>query len=77
MFLCIEVIDTGIGFQETEAARLFARFYRAPEVSRQPGLGIGLFLAREIMQKQKGYIKAVSAPGKGSKFSIFLSLQGL
>lgn len=77
MFLCIEVLDTGIGFQETEAARLFARFYRAPEVSRQPGLGIGLFLAREIMQKQKGYIKAASAPGKGAKFSIFLSLQGL
>lgn len=75
MFLCIEVIDSGIGFEEAQAAQIFTRFYRAPAVRQQPGVGIGLSLAREIMEKQKGYIKAVSMPGKGSKFSMFLSLK--
>ena len=75
MFLCIGVIDNGIGFEETEAAQLFLRFYRSPKVKRQSGLGIGLSLAREIMEKQKGYIKASSIPGKGAKFCVFLSLQ--
>lgn len=75
MFLCIEVIDSGIGFEEAQAAQIFTRFYRAPAVRQQPGVGIGLSLAREIMEKQRGYIKAVSAPGKGSKFSMFLSLK--
>lgn len=75
MFLCINVIDSGIGFEEVQAAQIFKRFYRAPAVRQQPGVGIGLSLAREIMEKQKGFIKATSTPGKGSKFSMFLSLK--
>ena len=38
----------------------------------QPGVGIGLFLAREIIQAQKGYIKVTSETGQGSTFSVFL-----
>lgn len=75
LFLCIEVTDSGIGFEQEQAARIFSRFYRAPAVSQQPGIGIGLSLAREIMEKQRGYIKASSTPGKGSRFSLFMSLQ--
>jgi len=43
-------------------------------VADQPGVGIGLFLAREIIQAQKGYIKVTSERGKGSIFSVFLPI---
>ena len=42
------------------------------EVHEQQGVGIGLYLAREIVTWQGGYIKVISEPGKGSKFSIML-----
>ena len=45
---------------------------REEEVHEQQGVGIGLYLAREIITRQGGYIKVVSEPGKGSEFSIML-----
>ena len=48
--------------------------YRSLSVADQPGVGIGLFLAREIIQAQKGYIKVTSKRGKGSTFSVFLPI---
>ena len=42
-------------------------FYRAEEVHEQQGVGIGLYLAREIVTRHGGYIKVVSEPGKGSE----------
>ncbi|MCB6200033.1 ATP-binding protein, partial [Lacrimispora saccharolytica] len=50
----------------------FRRFYREEEVHEQQGVGIGLYLAREIVMRQGGYVKVVSEPGKGSEFSIML-----
>lgn len=75
MFICIEVADTGIGISEADSAQIFARFYRAQEVSEESGVGIGLYLAREILSKEGGYIKVQSSPGKGSVFSVFLPKQ--
>lgn len=72
LFLCIEVSDSGIGMKESETAKIFNRFYRSPAVKGQPGIGIGLSLAREIVQKQKGYIKVSSVLGEGSKFCLYL-----
>ena len=46
--------------------------FRSEEVHEQQGVGIGLYLAREIVTRQGGYIKVVSEPGKGSEFSIML-----
>ena len=46
--------------------------YSEEEVHEQQGVGIGLYLAREIVTWQGGYIKVISEPGKGSKFSIML-----
>ena len=46
--------------------------YKRQEVHEQQGVGIGLYLAREIVTRQGGYIKVVSEPGKGSEFSIML-----
>lgn len=72
MFVRIDVIDTGIGIREEETAKVFARFYRSPLVSDKEGLGIGLYLAREIISREGGYIKVSSKIGVGSTFSIFL-----
>ena len=58
--------------QEEIEAAIFRRFYREEEVHEQQGVGIGLYLAREIVTRQGGYIKVVSEPGKGSEFSIML-----
>lgn len=73
MFVRINVADTGIGVPEEETAKIFARFYRSPHVQEEKGAGLGLYLAREILHREGGYIKVVSAPGEGSVFSMFLS----
>lgn len=72
MFVRIDVADTGIGISEADTAKIFARFYRASDVSNEKGVGIGLYLAREILSKEGGYIKVTSEKGKGSVFSVFL-----
>ncbi len=72
MFACVNIADTGIGISEDETAKIFARFYRSPDVSDESGVGIGLYLAREILTKEGGYIKVSSEKGNGSVFSVFL-----
>lgn len=72
MFVRIDIKDTGIGISEEEIPKIFTRFYRSVNVSDLPGVGIGLYLAREIIQVQKGYIKVDSEVGKGTTFSIYL-----
>lgn len=72
MFCKIDIKDNGIGIEESEIPKIFVRFYRSPNVSEKEGVGLGLFLAREIISKQGGYIKVQSTVGKGSVFSVFL-----
>ena len=72
MFVRIDVSDTGIGIPEEETAKIFARFYRAPGVQEEKGVGLGLYLAREILQREGGYMRVDSVPGGGSVFSVFL-----
>ena len=72
MYVEIKVTDTGKGISESNQAAIFRRFYREEEVHEQQGVGIGLYLAREIVTRQGGYIKVVSEPDKGSEFSIML-----
>lgn len=72
MFIRIDVTDTGIGMSEDETSKVFARFYRSPRVSRDKGVGIGLYLAREILSREGGYIKVTSKINHGSIFSVFL-----
>lgn len=68
----IDIIDDGIGIEKEEIPKIFGRFYRSLSVADRPGVGIGLFLAREIIQAQKGYVKVISEIGHGSTFSVFL-----
>ena len=72
MFARIDISDTGAGISESEQSKIFARFYRSKNVREQEGVGIGLYLARQIISGEGGYIKVASVPGKGSTFSIFL-----
>lgn len=72
LFCRFDVRDNGIGVAEEEQAQIFGRFYRGRQVREQEGLGIGLYLAREIAQKQGGYLKLSSRPGQGSTFSLYL-----
>ena len=72
LFCRIDVTDTGPGIPEAEQAKIFQRFYRSPVVSGEEGVGIGLYLARQIAAGQGGYLKVTSRPGEGSTFSLFL-----
>lgn len=72
LFSTIRVTDTGPGISEEEQAKIFGRFYRAPGAWQAEGVGIGLYLTRQIVEKQGGYVKVESKPGKGSVFSLFL-----
>lgn len=75
LFCRIDVTDTGPGIPEDEQPRIFERFYRSPAVRDEQGVGLGLYLAREIAAANGGYIKVSSQPGKGSTFSLFLPKQ--
>lgn len=68
----IDITDTGRGIPEQHVAQIFKRFYREDEVHDVDGVGIGLYLCREIISKQGGYIQVKSEVGKGSTFSVFL-----
>lgn len=72
MFVRVDIADTGIGISEEETAKIFMRFYRSAAVRDERGVGIGLYIAREIITRQGGYIKVSSEPEKGSVFSVFL-----
>lgn len=72
MFVRIDISDTGKGISEDEQPKIFTRFYRSKNVQEEEGVGIGLYLAREIISSEGGYIKVSSTPAKGSTFSVFL-----
>lgn len=72
LFCCIQIEDTGMGIPEEEQAKIFARFYRSAAAAGTEGVGIGLYLAREILSAEGGYIKVSSHPGEGSVFSVYL-----
>ena len=70
-YLRLDVSDNGIGIPEEEQAKIFGRFYRGKQSAGVDGVGIGLYLTRDIVNKQNGYIK-VASDEKGTIFSLFL-----
>lgn len=72
LYLKISIADTGKGIPEKHQGAIFKRFYREDDVHDVEGIGIGLYLAREIISMQGGYIKLNSDPGLGSCFTVFL-----
>lgn len=71
-FVKIDILDSGKGIAESRQGVIFKRFYREPEVYNMEGIGLGLYLTREIISKQGGSIKVISEEGKGAMFTIFL-----
>jgi signal transduction histidine kinase len=68
----IEVVDRGVGIDAGQLDRIFGRFERAAPAQHYPGLGLGLYVAREIVEAHGGRIVARGAPGKGASFSVEL-----
>jgi signal transduction histidine kinase len=73
MLVRLDVADTGKGIREADLPKVFERFWRAEESAESPGVGLGLYLAREIITACGGYIKVESQLGAWTKFSVFLS----
>ncbi|MDC7288165.1 HAMP domain-containing histidine kinase [Blautia schinkii] len=73
MYTRLLITDTGIGIQACNQNDIFKRFYREEKVHRESGVGIGLYLTREILARQGGYITVQSELEKGSTFSLYLS----
>ena len=71
-FCRIDVADSGPGIPESEQAGIFDRFYRGAGTGAVDGLGLGLYLSREILARQGGYIRVRSRVGEGSVFSLYL-----
>ena len=72
LFSCIAISDQGRGIPEEEQPLIFGRFYRGSEVRQENGVGIGLYLTRQIIEGQGGYVTVRSEKGKGSTFEILL-----
>ena len=73
-FLKIDIIDNGIGIDEENISNIFKRFFRERKVYNIEGIGIGLYLSKNIIENQNGYIKVKSKVNKGTTFSVFLPL---
>jgi signal transduction histidine kinase len=71
----IEVRDDGIGLSAQNMTALFRRHARFHDDPRIPGSGLGLYLSKAIVEAHGGTIQAVSAPGKGSTFTVRLPLE--
>jgi signal transduction histidine kinase len=73
---CVAVSDQGIGIPEVALPQIFQRFYRAPNADERQisGLGIGLYVVREIVTLHGGTITVESSEGQGSTFTIALPL---
>ena len=72
LFSAVHIKDTGTGIPEEEQPKVFHRFYRGMEHQNEEGVGIGLYLVRQIAEGQGGYVKVISEKGMGSTFSLYL-----
>jgi PAS domain-containing protein/anti-sigma regulatory factor (Ser/Thr protein kinase) len=70
----LQVQDTGMGFSEEDASRIFTRFFRtrAAREAGIPGVGLGLSITQAIVERHGGDISCVSAPGAGTTFTMML-----
>jgi PAS domain S-box-containing protein len=68
----LAVSDQGVGIQPDQRERIFGRFERAAPAQHYPGLGLGLYVTREIVEAHAGRIHAEGSPGHGARFTVEL-----
>lgn len=66
------VADQGIGIPQQDQPRLFERYFRAPNAAQIPGMGLGLYLVKEIVELHGGTVAVTSVEGQGSTFTVML-----
>jgi PAS domain S-box-containing protein len=71
----IEVRDRGIGLAPAEIDRIFGKFERAVSTAHYGGLGLGLYISRQLVEAHRGWIEVESTPGRGSTFRVSLPLR--
>ena len=72
LFCRIDVTDDGPGVPESEHAKVFSRFYRGAAHAGEKGIGLGLYLARQIVSAQGGYMKLSCSDRGGCTFCVYL-----
>jgi signal transduction histidine kinase len=70
--ISIRVRDTGVGIEKDTLPHIFQRFYRGNHARNGNGYGLGLAIAKTLVEKQNGHIQAESEPGRGSTFTVTL-----
>jgi signal transduction histidine kinase len=70
----LTVRDAGVGIAPEDQARVFQRFERASSSRQYPGLGLGLWISRAIVEQHGGELALESSPGRGSVFTVRLPL---
>jgi signal transduction histidine kinase len=75
--LALSVADRGVGIPPGEHARIFEKFYRVgqSETQGRRGSGVGLALVRHVVEAHGGAVTVQSAPGQGSRFTLWLPLE--
>ena len=72
--VAVTVVDQGKGIAPDQQAVIFKRFARLPEAADVPGSGLGLFIAKSLVEAQGGTISVRSQPGEGATFRFTLPL---
>ena len=68
----VSVEDQGVGIASEDQKRIFERFERVTSVRNISGIGLGLFISKNIVEAHQGTISVISEAGKGSTFKILL-----
>ena len=72
--ILIEIMDEGPGIPDKEKHKIYQRFYRGEHSGETEGAGVGLYLARQILEEQKGSIMVKNNYPAGSRFQILLPM---
>ncbi|HWH68773.1 MAG TPA: ATP-binding protein, partial [Candidatus Sulfotelmatobacter sp.] len=73
-YYLLEVRDNGIGFEPSDAERIFNVFTRLHGNAEYKGTGVGLSIVRKVVENHNGFVWAESAPGEGATFKVLLPL---
>jgi signal transduction histidine kinase len=68
------VRDQGRGIAPADQERIFEQFERSESAAQVPGLGLGLYIARQIAEAHGGRLEVRSVPGEGAEFTLHLPL---